>query len=120
MRASLRTRTCSTSLVLWVVALLIATFALPIAQAGSGAFQVGPDDLERLALWRGGGGDVDADGVLDENDNCVDISNPDQIDTDGDGFGNFCDGDLNNSGVTNIGDLALFRVAFFSTPGASN
>jgi hypothetical protein len=35
--------------------------------------------------------DADADGVRDIQDNCVAVSNPDQVDTDGDGIGNACD-----------------------------
>lgn len=34
--------------------------------------------------------DADGDGILDETDNCPTISNPDQADGDGDGFGNAC------------------------------
>jgi len=51
-------------------------------------------------------------------DNCVGISNPDQRDTDGDGFGNRCDPDLNNDGIVNFADLAEFKKVFgFEEPG---
>ncbi len=43
--------------------------------------------------------DLDGDGVPDAEDNCVEIPNPDQRDTDGDGIGNLCDPDVNKSGV---------------------
>ncbi|MEI6270914.1 MAG: D-alanyl-D-alanine carboxypeptidase family protein [Chloroflexota bacterium] len=36
-------------------------------------------------------GDRDADGVLDEMDNCIDVANPDQADTDGNGVGDACE-----------------------------
>ena len=35
--------------------------------------------------------DQDQDGVRDIQDNCIDVVNPDQTDTDGDGVGNVCD-----------------------------
>jgi Dockerin type I domain len=59
---------------------------------------------------------VQADtGPLDgANDNCALLSNPDQRDTDGDGFGNACDPDLNNDGVINFLDLATLRERFFT------
>ena len=37
--------------------------------------------------------DLDMDGSCDELDNCIDISNPDQIDSDNDGQGDACDYD---------------------------
>jgi len=36
--------------------------------------------------------DYDSDGVLDEGDNCPQAYNPDQLDGDGDGMGDVCDG----------------------------
>ncbi len=57
--------------------------------------------------------DSDGDGVPDYRDNCINVPNPDQRDTDGDGYGNMCDADLNNSGgIVNNADLALFMAAF--------
>jgi Thrombospondin type 3 repeat len=35
--------------------------------------------------------DIDFDGVPDSEDNCVEVANPDQQDTDGDGLGDVCD-----------------------------
>jgi hypothetical protein len=54
-------------------------------------------------------GDADADGVDNHFDNCTNVANASQCDTDGDGFGNRCDGDLNNNGFTNAQDTTLFR-----------
>ena len=47
-------------------------------------------------------------------DNCTLVDNPNQRDTNNDGFGNFCDPDLNNDGVVNAADLALLREVFFT------
>ena len=57
--------------------------------------------------------DTDGDGVPDVNDNCTLVPNADQRDSNGDGYGNICDGDLDNSGgIVNFADLAAFRAAF--------
>jgi alpha-tubulin suppressor-like RCC1 family protein len=56
--------------------------------------------------------DVDGDGIADPVDNCTNQPNADQRDTDGDGYGNVCDGDFNNDGVVGFPDLATFRTRF--------
>ncbi|MEM6641004.1 MAG: proprotein convertase P-domain-containing protein [Pseudomonadota bacterium] len=61
------------------------------------------------------GPDTDGDGVADADDNCSAVPNADQRDTNGDGFGNICDADLNNDGVVNFVDLGLLRTSFFSS-----
>ncbi|MBL8201978.1 MAG: hypothetical protein JNK40_13510 [Chromatiales bacterium] len=53
--------------------------------------------------------DADGDDVVDVVDNCAQVANPSQCDSDGDGYGNHCDGDLNNNGATNGQDTTLFR-----------
>lgn len=72
--------------------------------------------------------DTDSDGVVDSLDNCTLVSNADQRDTNSDGFGNICDGDLNNDGMVDLADLSLFRSkiggvdadADFNNDGAVN
>jgi FG-GAP-like repeat/Dockerin type I domain/Beta-propeller repeat len=59
--------------------------------------------------------DADDDGLLDAEDNCSSVPNPDQRDSNGDGYGNACDPDLNNDGVVNFVDLGTMRARFFST-----
>lgn len=58
--------------------------------------------------------DADLDGLPDHTDNCSLVYNPDQSDTDFDGFGNACDGDLNGDCMVNTADLGLFKSVFFS------
>jgi len=41
--------------------------------------------------------DTDGDLICDDVDNCVDVSNPDQLDSDADGFGDLCDSEDNMS-----------------------
>lgn len=60
--------------------------------------------------------DGDGDGVPDAEDNCTEIANPSQCDTNGDGYGNHCDGDLDGSEFVNFTDLGILKKAFFTTP----
>jgi len=53
--------------------------------------------------------DSDGDGVYDTQDNCTLLVNPGQCDSDGDGYGNRCDADLNNNGFVNAQDTTLYR-----------
>ena len=72
--------------------------------------------------------DGDLDGTGDACDNCVLVANgPNtyptepllvQRDTNADGYGNICDGDLDNNGTVNFTDLELFKGAFGSTTDA--
>ncbi len=53
--------------------------------------------------------DTDSDGINDGLDNCTLVSNATQIDSNGDGYGNICDADINNSGLTTATDFNLLR-----------
>jgi hypothetical protein len=90
--------------------------------------------------------DTDGDGRADGRDNCTLVPNARQRDTNGDGFGNACDADLNNDcivnrvdftmmravlgtddadadlngdGIVNVKDLARLRASLFQAPGPS-
>lgn len=56
--------------------------------------------------------DVDSDKQQDGADNCLLKPNADQRDTDGDGFGNLCDPDLNNDFVVDNADLNAMKGQF--------
>ena len=64
--------------------------------------------------------DSDADAVRDFMDNCTFDANTSQLDSNGDGFGNLCDPDLNNNGIVNFADYAALTAAFLSIPGSDN
>lgn len=64
--------------------------------------------------------DTDGDGSDDALDNCTLTANPDQRDSNGDGFGNACDADINDDGRVNSQDLGLFNRMFLKPPGPSN
>ncbi|MFK7888693.1 MAG: PQQ-dependent sugar dehydrogenase [Gammaproteobacteria bacterium] len=68
-----------------------------------------------LACTNASATDTDRDGLVDIEDNCIAVANPDQRDSDGDLFGNACDADLNNDGTVNVIDLGLLRKRFFSS-----
>ena len=58
--------------------------------------------------------DIDGDGIDNAVDNCLEVANPDQTDTDGDSFGNRCDPDFDNNLRVDFADLAYLKERFFS------
>ncbi|HIF94832.1 MAG: thrombospondin type 3 repeat-containing protein [Myxococcales bacterium] len=66
--------------------------------------------------------DTDTDLIPDVFDNCSLVANgpagQDQLDADADGFGNICDGDLDQDGVVAGSDFAAF-VALFGAAGSA-
>ncbi|MEL7449040.1 MAG: hypothetical protein AAFN78_07505 [Pseudomonadota bacterium] len=67
-------------------------------------------------VWgSGSSADTDADGLPDTLDNCRLLANPDQRDSNGDGFGNRCDPDLDDDLNVSFSDLGLMKAVFFTT-----
>ncbi len=58
--------------------------------------------------------DYDLDGVVNQLDNCPNHANPEQTDSDDDGYGNRCDPDLNNDETVNFLDLQIMSDVFFT------
>jgi len=56
--------------------------------------------------------DSDGDGVPDTSDNCIDVQNSGQLDTDGDDYGNACDCDFDQNLRCNISDFNVFLPDF--------
>jgi hypothetical protein len=54
--------------------------------------------------------DTDGDGIADTLDNCTLVSNANQRDTNGDGYGNICDPDFNGDGTVNINDFNRLKA----------
>ena len=61
------------------------------------------------------GTDSDADGVADSTDNCTYTHNPNQADSNQDGFGNACDSDLDNDGDVDNSDLEILKLHFWGS-----
>ncbi len=75
----------------------------------------GSETWESVPLPIGSAADTDGDGVADAYDNCTQVANADQRDSNGDGFGNLCDGDFNGDLITNVIDFRIFRQSILST-----
>lgn len=62
--------------------------------------------------------DRDGDGVDDLIDDCLDVRDSGQRDTNRDGFGNACDADYDNDGVVGMSDVIAIGRAFGSSEGS--
>jgi subtilisin family serine protease len=67
------------------------------------------------ALALGKTADPDGDQLIGANDNCSDIYNPYQVDSDQDGYGNACDGDFDQSGRVDGSDSEIFTACIISS-----
>ena len=98
----------------------MATIAVPASGLVTVLLTVTDDagrtDAREVTL---GVADEDGDGIPDASDNCTQVTNPAQLDADGDGYGNICDADLNNSGSVTAADFAILRSVLNQTAGAS-
>ena len=64
--------------------------------------------------------DYDSDGVPDAVDNAPETYNPEQVDTDGDMYGNICDADFDNDGYVGIQDFNIFSSNYNQTVPPGN
>jgi hypothetical protein len=71
------------------------------------------EDAITLVLIR----DADRDGIADAQDDCLEVPNRDQLDANGDGYGDACDADYDDDGVVGGSDFNTFRRAFGSEKG---
>lgn len=75
-----------------------------------------PDEIVGISV----DADSDTDCIPDPLDNCWQTPNPDQADSDTDGFGDVCEGDLNGDGKVDSSDLPFFAQGFGSSGYSSN
>ena len=58
--------------------------------------------------------DIDGDGVLNENDNCIYTSNPDQADSDNNGIGDICE-----KGITETREMENSELTVYPNPATN-
>jgi len=85
-----------------IASLLIICFTLSVVIQGC------QDEPVSIATFV----DTDNDGIPDDIDNCLEISNPNQTDLDGNGVGDVCDPDTDEDGIID----ALDNCPFFANP----
>ncbi len=92
------------------------TYTLTVAGATKPDYMFDPQNSSILSksITVAGDEDADQDGVADQQDNCLLVSNANQNDADNDGFGNTCDADFNNDCIVNNLDFSEFVSSFLS------
>ena len=88
---------------------VLTRWLLPCCQ-----FETGGIGILRIKFV-GAAPDSDADGVANVIDNCSEVANSDQDDTDGDDCGNLCDTDYDQNGVAGWSDFGFFQQCFGTT-----
>lgn len=63
--------------------------------------------------------DADGDGVADGDDNCIEVANASQLDTDGDDHGNACDCDFDGDDLCDLADNTVLQACFGKPVGSA-
>jgi hypothetical protein len=74
---------------------------------------------DTASAWQPMAADCDLDSVANAVDNCSLLANATQLDSDGDGYGNACDAELNNSALVTTADFGLLRSVLNQTAASS-
>jgi sugar lactone lactonase YvrE len=78
--------------------------------------QVTSEPYSDASVWRVCE-NLDNDILCDSQDNCTEADNASQVDADHDGFGNRCDADFDQNGVSGASDYGIFVTCFGKTVG---
>lgn len=74
------------------------TFESPCEESPYRTSDLAADKISFFGLIEDLDPDLDKDGIIDQDDNCITLANPDQTDLDKDGIGDLCDNDADGDG----------------------